>query len=178
MKSFLLPLWKYWYLVLACTILAALLASWQEARIYESRARLLFKLGDEFLQASAGPGSRTSGRIMLAEAINTDVQILTSYNQYEKTVQVLGIDSFASASEGTMQTDAAGDLRMEDVAAQLRSGLNVRSVENSAVIHLTYQHADPERAKLVLATLIDVYLEERERILGQNQINVVEVAHQ
>jgi len=145
MKSFLLPLWKYWYLVLACTILAALLASWQDARIYESRARLLFKLGDEFLQASAGPGSRTSGRIMLAEAINTDVQ------------------------------DGAEELRMEDVAAQLRSGINVRSVENSAVIHLTYQHADPERAKLVLATLIDVYLAERERILGQNQINVSSV---
>ena len=160
MNALLKPLLKYWYLVLGLTVIAAALAGWPREQSYESRARLLFKLGDEFLQDNVDPNARSNSRILLAEAMNTDVQILTSYDQYLKVVEELGVESFAAPEHDGPPLELAGAVE------RLRQGLNVKSVENSAVIHLTYEHTDPARAKLVLATLIDVYFRERSSVLG------------
>jgi len=151
---------KYWPLVLGATLITALIAGQDREQSFESRARLLLKLGDDFLQSGAGPDARVSGRIELADAINTDVQMLTSHDQYEHVVEALGVDSFRPEGGDPESFDA------EAAIETLRRGLNVKSVENSAVIHLSYAHKEPARAKLVLSTLIDIYLRQRAEILG------------
>jgi|GEM_PF-2327770 len=167
MKTIIRPLVKYIVPILALTLIAAVLAGWEREKVYESRARLLFKLGDEFLQSDIGQSSRNNGRIMLAEAMNTDVQILTSHDQYLKVVDELGVNSFGGS-------DASDDSFTRDDAVEvMRGGLNVKSVENSAIIHLTYEHTDPERAKLVLAQLIEVYFRERQKLLRTQNVDVL-----
>lgn len=165
MKTIVRPLVKYLVPILALTLISAVFAAWEREKVYESRARLLFKLGDEFLQS--GQSSRNSGRIMLAEAMNTDVQILTSHDQYLKVVDELGVNSFGGSEEGD---DA---FTRDDAVEVLRGGLNVKSVENSAIIHMTYEHVDPERAKLVLSRLIEVYFRERQKLLRTQNVDVL-----
>lgn len=166
------PLFKYWYLVLILAIVAGLIGSFEGKQVYESRARVLLKLGEELLQSGVGPDGRTTGRIELSEAINTEVQIMTSYDQLQMVVSEVGIDTF-------LDLDAEYDSvisEAEMAVTLLRQGLNVRSVENSAVIHMTYEHVDPVKARAVLNTLIDVYLRERKVILGDNDADVLLIA--
>ena len=166
------PLFKYWYLVLVLAAVAGLFASIERNRAYESRARILLLLGEELLQSGVGPDGRTTGRIKLAEAINTEVQIMTSYDQLEIVVNELGTDVFIGPDLATNLEISETELAI----TQLRKELNVRSVENSAVIHMTYKHGNPSSARKVLSTLIDVYLRERKVILGDNDADVLLIA--
>ena len=166
MGSIFKPLFKYWYWVLLLAVIAALIAVVPGSTRYESRARLLLKLGEDLLQTTVDPRSRSNARIDLAEAINTEVQIMTSYDQLIRVVEELGTDVFLGDSDSDY--DAA--------IAELRKDLNVRSVENSAVIHMTYANKDPALAKQVLDTLINVYLAERKTLLGDNDVDVLGVA--
>ncbi|MBX2886669.1 MAG: hypothetical protein KTR32_42375 [Granulosicoccus sp.] len=166
------PLFKYWYLVLILALVAGLFASFEGQKVYESRARILLKLGEELLQSGVGPDGRTTGRIELAEAINTEVQIMTSYDQLYMVVTELGTDLFLDSAVTPEHAISEEELAI----TQLRKGLNVRSVENSAVIHMTYEHTDPSNARKVLSTLIDVYLRERLVILSDNDADVLLIA--
>lgn len=160
------PIKRYWYLILACALVVMVFSSFDRSPKYESWARLLYKLGGEYVQANSN--GRVMGRIELNEAINSEAQILTSHDQLRRVVEQTGTEVYGIAEDR--------ENYLEIAVAELRSMLNVRSVENSAVLQLTLTHPDPASAKRILETLIDVYLKQREKILVNDDIPVVHTA--
>lgn len=164
------PIKKHSFLIVTLVVIGIFLSSVEKPGVYESQSRILFKLGEEFLQPSAGPNGRVAGRIELAQAVNTEIQILTSYDQLAQVVTQIGPQNFQhDVEQGQI-------VSIDDAVNNLRDNLNVRSVENSAVVHLSYTHADPVLVKNILSLVIEIYLREREKILVDDDQEVLRVA--
>ncbi|MEW6156614.1 MAG: Wzz/FepE/Etk N-terminal domain-containing protein [Verrucomicrobiota bacterium] len=88
--------------------------------------------------------------------INSELEILTSFDLVTETVSVIGADRIlASYGGGTNATQAAG---------VILKNLQAEVPRRSDVIHLSLQHPDPDIAQSVLRLLILRYLEKHVEI--------------
>jgi capsular exopolysaccharide synthesis family protein len=156
---------KSWGIVLACLVVCLIGASLytsQQKRIYEAVATIqldpqpLMPLGNQ--PGQPGPESYWSNQ----EYFATQHQILTSRRVASAVVRKLGLDHDAAfltlaapgikAPPTTVSVDAA--------ASALQGRLFVKPITDSRLTRVYYRDADPERARHILATLVDAYVEQ------------------
>lgn len=96
------------------------------------------------------------------EYYQTQFKVITSRRVAEKTVRLMGlqnngaflanIPAAAAAKTPGVQASVAADI--------LRSRLDVEPVKDSRLVVVSYEDANPERARQVLTTLLETYIEQ------------------
>ena len=114
--------------------------------LYESQAKLLVRY---VMDSSAiDPEIRNSGK--LGEAINSEVQIITSWDLVTQVAEAIGVKRLLpEANIATTQVDAAGSILGGLTAIPADKGSNV--------IVVSYKNQDPQLARTVLDELIGRY---------------------
>lgn len=158
--------WLILVLAIAACVAGAAAYTARQLKIYEASATVqldpqaLRPLGGAFPNSmEQGPESYWSNQ----EYFATQHQVITSRKVASMVVRKLGLDRDASF----IDNDPPGPARKTDVkvpvevaAEVLRSRLNVSSVQDSRLAAVKYVDANPERAQRVLATLLDVYVDQ------------------
>ena len=118
--------------------------------VYESSAKLLVRYVlersaiDSVDSKDGAGGNRNNDSI-----INSEVEILTSWDLAAEVAESIGIERLATMSSGTsVKAEAARAITM---------GLTVTAPKGSSVITVAYRHRDPELASQVLTELVTRY---------------------
>ena len=177
--DFVTLLWREKWLVLG--VFLALFAvgaalAWQMDRTYPARASLLVRLGPEYLyRPRPGDPERGGEAPKITEVIQSERELLTSAQLRARVIRRLGYAQVfpdkaakfrAADSERRRRLLAAG---ADDILKKL--GTDAALDQN--VIRLTYEDKNPDRAALVLNTLIDEYLAFRREVFADATLPAV-----
>ncbi|HEX5100183.1 MAG TPA: polysaccharide biosynthesis tyrosine autokinase [Polyangiaceae bacterium] len=158
---------KSWGIVLVAVILSLGLASLytsQEKRIYQAVATVqldpqaLAPLGNQVNQQGQGPESYWSNQ----EYFATQHQVLMSRHVTSTVVRALGLNhdsGFLSMAPPGVRPPAQ-QVTVDVAAEVLQSRLTVKPITDSRLVKVFYSDADPERARRVLSSLIDSYVDQ------------------
>ena len=163
---------KRWMWVVSLTLVAVVLAGFYTAgqqRIYSASCTLQIDptppkpLGSE-VQAIVDVG--TGSFWATTNYYNTQFKIIRSRAVAEETVRRLGLhqdDAFLDgrdrAAPAPSEPRPPRDVQssIEQAAAMIRGRLVVAPIRESRLVEVSYQDPDPERARQVLSTLVNVY---------------------
>jgi capsular exopolysaccharide synthesis family protein len=160
---------KHWLLAtIVCVTVFVAFAFYTvgQKRIYRATAMVQIDpnpprpLGKEVQSVvDVGSGSYWSNK----EYYGTQVEILRGQALARDTARVLGLHRDAgfvlNAPAGATVKLPKGEVTIDAAAGALRSRLGVELIKDSRLVVLRLEDADPERARRVLAALLDLYLE-------------------
>jgi uncharacterized protein involved in exopolysaccharide biosynthesis/Mrp family chromosome partitioning ATPase len=128
---------------------AAVLLKWPPA--YESDAKLLVRYLVERTTVDNVDPSHVSGSYANSNdaIIESEVQILTSWDLAVQTAEAIGPKRLLPNFKGTVSKEAA--------AGTIASGLRVNAEKGSNILFVSYKNRDPEVATLVLNELVNRY---------------------
>ena len=116
--------------------------------IYESQAKLLVRyvvdtsaIDQVESRSAVGPSSEN--------LINSEVEILTSWDLAMQVAKGVGVERLVGPSDGLADLPKA--------ARNIRSGLSVNALKLTNIITVSYKNKDPELATFVLKQLISLY---------------------
>lgn len=120
-------------------------------KIYEARASILVKVGQEFMYRPETPGR--AERVMTQEqAMNNEIKILTNVDLIKKVIEVVGIKNLFPDWE----VPATPDGKVIDIAAEtFAKNLTAYPVLKSSVIEVAYKHENPVVAAQAVNALIE-----------------------
>lgn len=163
------PIQKHFVLglsVMVAVVTATAFYTVGQLRIYEATARVTIDpdpprpLGKQ-VQAvvDVGNGSYWGNK----EYLQTQTKILAGRTMSIATARTLGL----AHDHGFLQNLSAGQkgkgiresVSVEDAGAILNSRLKVEPLRDSRMVDVSLRDADPERARRILATLLDIFLE-------------------
>ena len=151
------------------------LGTFLSAKIYQSEAKLLVRLGRE--SVSLDPTATTGQVISVGHSreteINSELEILKSREIVEKVVDTIGLAAFLKNSEekikkatshtGTsLETTNEVSRLLSDRDKTIRAvmeNLKIKVLKSSNILSLSYEGRSPKLAQSVLAKLIDFYLD-------------------
>jgi len=136
----------------ALGVLAATGFYWAKPPLFQSEAKLfiLYVVTTQVPKLS-GPEANVKTPDERGENImNSEVEILTSMDLVQQTVDTFGADKILAKAGG-------GDDRIR-AAAFIKSNLTVETPKRSDVIRVVLQHPDPQVVQPVLSSLIDNYI--------------------
>lgn len=159
---------KHWRLVLmimaGVTVLVGFVVRGQ-TKIYQAAMTLKIEpaairpLGKE-VQA---PGESSDYYWTNKEYYETQYKIIQSRKVAEETVRILSLHrdaSFVLMRPADAEVELEREYTIEETAGVLQKRLGVEPVKNSRLVELKFDDADPERARRVLATLADTYIQQ------------------
>lgn len=165
-------LWRERLLMLA--VFLALFAggaalAWRMDKTYAARASFLVRLGQEYVyQPRAGSDPQSTTAADINEVIQSEREILTSAGLRQRVIEELGYARVFPERAQRWRT-ASPTQRRRLIAAGIES-IEKRLVTEAApdqnVLRVVYKDKDPDRAALVLNTLIDEYLTYRNQVLA------------
>lgn len=129
---------------------------------YQSEAKLLIRyvLDNKTLApatSTGAPDSRVKSPDERGETIiNSEVEILTSLDLAQKVVELVGAEKILKNAGGGNDSTKA--------ALMVQKGLTVEVPKNSSVVHIAFQHPDPEITQSVLRQLVDTYFKKHVEI--------------
>ena len=141
--------WKILFMALA-GIAAAAAVYVLLPPVYESSAKLLVRyVLERSAIDSVDSKDGTGGNRNNDGIINSELEILTSWDLAAEVAETIGVERLASKSSGTsIKSEAARAISL---------GLSVAALKGSNVITVSYRHRDPELASLVLSELLSRY---------------------
>jgi len=129
-------------------VVAAILLFALQPPIYESNAKLLVRYIVDRSAVDAVDGLNGSASTVSAAALDSEVEILTSWDLYEQVAETIGIER--------LMPDAKGTATKVGAAQAIASGLMV-SARGGGVIVVSYKNTDPALTVLVLEALLKGY---------------------
>lgn len=194
MYSFIKGVCRRWWLILLVALVTVAVGTLPRPVHYVADAKILFKVGREYLYQPetgnrSGPIASTSG---VKNAVNGESQILNSRAVKLAALENYGIDRYLASLkservEGLLrlpflhllktETDegtAPGANEILDGALQtLTDALQVKTIDNTSVLHLTLKHSTPKDAEVILNEIVEVFLETRQKIYDDTNSNVM-----
>ncbi len=152
--------WKIALIVTLGLVAAVLVHTFWPAS-YGSEARLFIRY---VLEANTAPGqvasdSRVPSAVQRGDSImSTEVEILTSLDVNHTAALVIGPQKILAK--------AGGGTNIFDAVALMRKYLKVEVPYRSTVIHINYEHPDPDMVQIVLSRIIDAYLKKHAEVHG------------
>jgi len=135
--------------------------------VYPAHSSVLVKLGQEYVyQPRSGDAAR--GAVPDNDQIlQSESEIMGSDALKLRVVRRLGVDKVApdKASAYAAATPEGRDLIVAKLADAIGRSLKIDTAPALPVIRLTYEDSDPQRAALVLNTLLEEYLVFRRSVL-------------
>ncbi len=116
--------------------------------IYESQAKLLVRYVVD-TSAIDQVESSSAVRPSSENLINSEVEILTSWDLAMQVAKGVGFERLVGPSDGLADLPKA--------ARNIRLGLSVNALKGSNIITVSYKNKDPELASFVLKDLISLY---------------------
>jgi uncharacterized protein involved in exopolysaccharide biosynthesis/Mrp family chromosome partitioning ATPase len=150
---------KWKIILLSLTGIAAAAAYWWfYPPPYESEARLFVRyvLDNHSVNTDAKNAQTTSPDAMGQSIINSEIEILTSFDLAEQAAKNIGPDKILAKYGGGNDPLAAAQI--------VRKNLVVESPKQDSVIHLVYMDADPTIAQPVLSEIISDYLDKHMQV--------------
>lgn len=133
-------------------------------KTYTADAAVYAGAGQEYAyQPRVGTGERASQPLEADAVAQSEAQILGSLEVKRRTVQTLGAATI-------LGPDAKGSTAAQQAAAlkALEGGLGVGVTPGSAIISVSYETGDPQRAATVLNAVIDQYLLQRRTVFSDS----------
>jgi uncharacterized protein involved in exopolysaccharide biosynthesis len=128
---------------------------------YRAETGLVIKSGREYI-APEGQSSSLGPSSTLQEAVNTEIQIMTSRGVLEKAINKVGLANIYPDIEGAgPASDAAVD--------RLAKSLDVQPVKLSNVLSVTFDHGDPKVATNVLTEVVNAYQQAHLEVYAGNR---------
>ncbi len=132
-------------------------------KTYTATSSVYAGVGQEYVyQPRTGIQTDRTGQPLEADAVaQAEAQILGSLEVKRRTVRALG-------AEAILGPRAKGTTAEKETAAlkALDGGLGVGATPGSAIISVSYESDDPQRAARVLNALVDQYLLQRRSVFG------------
>ncbi len=143
--------WKAFFFVALITPAATAAAHLVMPTTYVSEARILVKLGREFMGPPAQSGRSTS-MYSLNEVINSEVEILSSRGLAQDVISSMGAEKLypTIAEEVELAPDSVENKSIET----LMSSLSASGVKESSVIRVALSHSDPSLACEALSSVV------------------------
>jgi uncharacterized protein involved in exopolysaccharide biosynthesis len=133
--------------------------------IYRAHSLLLIKTGPSYVMPLMGTSNVQAPTMTQQEAINSEIEILTSRDTAQAVMAEIGADRlYPALATKKPWFGSAEDARLNRFSAALR----VEPVKVSNIISLTFDHPDPALAIQVLSTLIRIYQDKHIAIYGSN----------
>ena len=147
--------WKILFIAGLGMVAAAIVPRFVEVT-YQSDAKLFVK----YVVENKSPGQVGSGSTLTsdesANAINTEMEILTSLDLAQEVADKVGPEKIlAKVGGGTNRYAAAGFIH---------GNLTPESAKGSKVIRVSFRHPDPEMVQTILNQIIQAYLTRHEEI--------------
>ena len=142
-------LFRHKWKILLCAALgiaAAASVYLYKQRLYQSEAKLMVRY---VVDSSAVDTLDSQPKGSDASQINSEVQILTSWDLAMQVASAVGVERLLPESEGKATLAAAANI--------VREGLTVVSPKYTNIIVLSYKNPNPELATLVLKELVARY---------------------
>ena len=163
-------LWRERWLMLAVFLGLAVLGcafALTLKTVYPAHSSVLVKLGQEYVYQ---PRSGDAGRGAVPDndqILQSESEIMGSDALKLRVVRRLGVAKVApdKASAYAAATPEGRDLIVAKLADSIGRGLKIDTAPALPVIRLTYEDSDPQRAALVLNTLLEEYLVFRRTVL-------------
>ncbi|MEL6431295.1 MAG: Wzz/FepE/Etk N-terminal domain-containing protein [Planctomycetota bacterium] len=158
-------------LIALCALVAPLMAAVAHLvlpKVYVSQARVLMMLGREF-QGDGGRGGSSSSMYRLAEALNSEVEILTSHRLAAQVVEEVGV---AALFPKVAASDKTEEARLASAAEKLLKAMDVTAIAESSVLRIALGHSDAGLARDALETLLEAFLESHIDVFKTREIEV------
>jgi uncharacterized protein involved in exopolysaccharide biosynthesis len=163
-------LWRERWLMLAVFLGIAVLGcafALTLKTVYPAHSSVLVKLGQEYVYQ---PRSGDAGRGAVPDndqVLQSESEIMGSDALKTRVVRRLGVAKVApdQVSAFAAATPEGRDLIIAKLAEGIGRGLKIDTAPALPVIRLTYEDSDPQRAALVLNTLLEEYLVFRRTVL-------------
>jgi uncharacterized protein involved in exopolysaccharide biosynthesis len=147
---------------------------------YPAHSSLLIRLGQAYVyQPQVGDAAR--GAVSdNDQVVQSEVEILQSDAVKVRVIDDIGL---ARLYPALGKAYAAADAEKRDALKQsamrlITSGLKVATAPGSTIARLTYGDSDPDRAALVLNTLVDEYLRYRKTVLSDRNLGALDQERQ
>jgi len=196
MYSFIKGVCRRWWLILLVAAVTVAVGTLPRPVHYVADAKVLFKVGREYLYQPetgnrSGPIASTSG---VKNAINGESQILNSRAVKVAALESYGVDRYlqglrSERVEGLLRfpflhllkgggdgDEAAApdaDEVLDGAIGALTSALQVKTIDNTSVLHLTLRHSTAEGAEEILDEIVDVFLQARQKIYDDTNSDVM-----
>jgi uncharacterized protein involved in exopolysaccharide biosynthesis len=155
--------------VVMVTSIVSVLASLANPPNYESSAVLMVNVGREYIYRPeiGDPAYVNSHSYRLEEMVNSEIQILSSRDVKEQVIKTLGI--------ANMYPDLLDKKNpLELAVAAFSESLDVKSIADSNIIRLYFDHQDPVVAAKALNLLIDVFNQKHLQVYENSQVPFLE----
>lgn len=135
---------------------------------YESKAKVLVKLGRESLFASdpavsaAGPENSGGTTTSIGFAVNSQMEILNNAYLAERVVDRIGAEPFLG--DEPLDDDVDPMTARDQAVRAFMNNLEVHARVDSSVINVSYRAKDAQLAHRALATLLDEYIAHNVRV--------------
>ena len=118
--------------------------------LFESQAKLFVPyVLDRNVNEDGGSKVTSSAGGAGKSVLNVEVDLLTSWDLVESVARDIGPESILPPGSKS--------ITVADAAGALLKNLQVEVPLNSMVIHASYQHPDPEKARSILGKLVNEY---------------------
>jgi len=150
------------WLILTCAFLGVAAATayyFFRQPVYQSSAKLMIKYITEtrpVINPADNGSQTTSTSDPNASMMNSELQILTSFDIYQEVATNIGPDKILG--KGASASDAV------QAAGVISGGVKVEPSRDSSVILITFSHPDPTVVRPVLGAIIDAYHEKHTQV--------------
>ena len=125
--------------------------------LYQSSALLMIKYVSDTRVSPGENGSQlTSTTDLNANLMNSEIQILSSFDLYQSVATNVGPEKILAKSGGGNDALSAAEV--------VRGGVRIEPLRESSVIQITFSHKDQTIVKPVLAAVIDAYREKHMQV--------------
>jgi|GEM_PF-4699328 len=185
MYSFIKGVCRRWWLILLVAAITIAVGTLPRPVQFIADAKILFKVGREYLYQPetgnrSGPIASTSG---VKNAVNGESQILNSRAVKLAALENYGIERYVASlkservegllrlpflhllkTESDEGTVPSRDELVDGAIQSLTDALQVKTIDNTSILHLTLRHSTPEDAEAILGELVSVFLQTRQKI--------------
>ncbi len=163
--------WVLWGALIA--LLGAAIGVMNSPRGFVAEGSFVVTLGREFRYKSSDPSAERTSMFRLAEAVNSEVELLESRGLAERVLSDLTVESVYP--DLIKEDEPASRVQtFERAINAFREDMTVIPVPDSSIVRLSFPHLDPSiAAKVVnssIESLIDLHLE----IFGEDRADVLE----
>jgi uncharacterized protein involved in exopolysaccharide biosynthesis len=179
-------------LLLTVPLLAGLvfaMASLSWGQRYEAEATLLYGTQPDYVTQAVTDSDGESSRWTLERILNTETEILNAEELKRDVIRGIDLDRLLGPAAARSETRngltawlrqhqlLSPELPPEAAALQvLRSGLEIKPVKNSGIIHVAFAHRDKALSVEILRRVLDGYMKLRRKVLQAN--NIVPLRHE
>jgi uncharacterized protein involved in exopolysaccharide biosynthesis len=160
--------WRLMGGIFAAVVLATSAFTCAQPEMYESESLLLMTLGRELVYR---PEVGDSGLIASSNRddrdINSEIQILNSYETIERVVAEMGVETLYPE---LMDDETDPRILLHRGVLKFRENLKGSVIEDTDVIRVRYLHTDPVIAAMGLKLTVDQFIRKHLEAFGQTKV--------